>query len=504
MPFGEIYTPTPARRRSIQLQFTPLTPIRETPRRLSISPPSLPISNRTLGIGTVVFLIVSAIYKSGVIGLILRSRSAEIPSYLIIDTAAPVKVENSPVTEVLQPVSPVLPSFEVAKLASRVAQLEDREAAYVSNCNIQQKTAEAEILLLRDKVDKCSSDMKYLEKMKKKSALECNETLGQLEIEQIQVIEKVEADFAKRLDNLLMKTNSETEGLSVQLEALKKENSLLQGRLEVAAQEKTMTFLEAIEKVRTGDTPRDPLLSVGRQDSSDQLERLVVWILSAVILVLFGVCMHLWRGRKLEREEIPTTQLEEVSLIEVLPTDPEEQERIALAVEDMRASIAREVHAQIEMIEVHHEREMSIMKAIVEETRKSSVEISSLMKEVVDETCAVSTTAHNSPRSSTSSCLDLSRDTPDISSLSVMLETGVTPIRVPLRDKLSVNNNKPSPSAPTCYSIASPSRKLVHQSSFDSSSSSDEWSDQEDGENEGHNAVMANIWSNFASKPRRI
>jgi len=496
MPFDELYTPTPARRRSLQLQFTPLTPVRESPRRLSISPPKLPFSNRTLGIGTIVFLIVSAVYKSGIIGLLIRWKNPDqITAPAIVESLEIVAANISAASA-----STTTSSLEVVALLTRVSQLEERQADNISKCKNQIQALDNEVLLLREKSQQCGRDLKESVKKQKKTAVECKETLNQLEVEQIQVIDKVEADLGSRLDNLLLVKEMEAAEFLSQINALKVENAALIKEAEMSAAETKLTFLQAVEKVRSEIQKERALLESAMDSRTENFDQNILWILSATVACLSLLCVYLWLSRPsmpqeplLVTESVYTPSCCEVSAIE--PADPEEQDRIALAVEDMRASIAREVHAQIEMIEIHHEREMSIMKAIVEETRKSSIEISSLMKEVVDETCAVST-AQNSPCSS-SSCLDLSRDSPcdDISSLSVMLETGTTPIRVPLKDKLVAN--KPSPSAPTCYSIASPSKRL-HQR-VDSSSSC-EWSEDENVSDKNNRVIMSKIWNNFSSK----
>ena len=492
MPFDEIYTPSPLRRRSIQLQFTPLTPIRESPHRLSITPPKLPFSNRTLGVGTAIFLIISAIYKSGLVGILMRLQYPSIKGPALASDISDTLVLGE--TQTPLEISPTLPSFEVVKLLSRVSQLEDREVETVNRCNAQHSASEAEIARLSERGNKCSRDMKSLEKKYKKATVECEEALGQLEIEQVQIVEKMKTDYATQLDNLLLKKNAAVEDLSTQISELKLEKSNLNKQVLATENAKIFSFVDRADEHMQDVVP--PAI----EGKSDDFNFVPVWLLSAAVVVLSSLTVYLW----LDRQQLAPAEIEplkmkndESELTAIEAPDPEEQERIAFAVEDMRASIAREVHAQIELIELHHEREMSIMKAIVEETRKSSVEISTLMKEVVDETCAVSTNGQNSPCSrSSSSCLDLSRDTPDISSLSAMLETGMTPIRVPLKDKLALNS-KPSPSAPTCYSIASPSRRL--QQRADSSSSGD-WSDEEE-ENGGdqHRKVMANIWNNFTT-----
>lgn len=498
MPFDEIYTPSPARRRSIQLQFTPLTPIRESPHRLSITPPKLPFSNRTLGVGTAIFLIISAIYKSGLVGILMRLHYPSIKGPALASNISDTIVLAE--TQTPLEISPTLPSFEVVKLLSRVSQLEDREVETVNRCNAKHSVSEAEIARLSERGNKCSRDMKSLEKKYKKATVECGEALGQLEIEHVQIVEKMKIDYATQLDNLLLKKNAAVEDLSTQISELKLEKSNLNKQVLATETAKIFSFVDAVGKLRADEHMQD-ILPPAIEGKSDDFNFVPVWLLSAAVVVLSSLTVYLWLDRQQQTppEEIEPLRMknDESELTAIEAPDPEEQERIAFAVEDMRASIAREVHAQIELIELHHEREMSIMKAIVEETRKSSVEISTLMKEVVDETCAVSTNGQNSPCSrSSSSCLDLSRDTPDISSLSAMLETGMTPIRVPLKDKQALNS-KPSPSAPTCYSIASPSRRLQRRA--DSSSSGD-WSDEEE-ENGGdqHLKVMANIWNNFTT-----
>jgi hypothetical protein len=184
-----------------------------------------------------------------------------------------------------------------------------------------------------------------------------------------------------------------------------------------------------------------------------------------------------------------------------------------MALEDMAANIAREVRSQIEVIEAHHEREMSIMRAIVEETHRTSEEIGSLVKDVIDETSVIST-SNNSPCMSPcgDTCsIESSQADGDASSLSVLLETSVTPIRVPLKNRPAITKNKSS-IPPTCYSIASPARhsrdrrmKRVAGLGDDSSSEesdrlSVEDSDDDsvtDKENFAHD--MVDIWENFRS-----
>jgi hypothetical protein len=192
--------------------------------------------------------------------------------------------------------------------------------------------------------------------------------------------------------------------------------------------------------------------------------------------------------------------------------DPCEEERMQMALEDMASQIAREVQAQLEVIEAQHEREMDVMRAIVDEVNRTTLEIGSLIKETIDETSIVSTCNNSACLSpgSDSCSVESSVAEPDSSSLSVLLESSVTPIRVPLKDRPAAAKSKNS-LPPTCYSIASPSRRsnerrTKRQSGLAADSSSDAESDQfsveDDSFTEKENFAhdMADIWENFKNQ----
>jgi hypothetical protein len=131
---------------------------------------------------------------------------------------------------------------------------------------------------------------------------------------------------------------------------------------------------------------------------------------------------------------------------------PEESERIAMSIEDTRASIVRDVTRHLEEIELLHEREISRMRAILAETGDIGREISVMMKGVILDT-SMASTANNTPRE-----FDMSSSSDEsgigFSSLSSRLESSLTPI------KIETQRPPPSVSPPAfpreCFIIGSP------------------------------------------------
>lgn len=541
-PFEELYTPTRQVHQGInRLQFTPMTPIRETPRRLSFafSPPKLPVSNRSLVIGIVTFLLVSAVYKSGVIGWTLRMREVEHRARELVsrgihssDDAVPMSVYEEAVSEIEQ-------------LEGRLISVEAIQSVFNRQCLARDFSAEMQIESEQRQLQECRGDFTSFKKMHEDRITECTDAMDRLEIEQIQVLDKIEAEFEGKLNNLLASKQAVVDQLEVRLMALSDENDALLEELE-SLDEEVMVLKEQqlmntvmpspfnepiLEDASVAEVSPDLRIEAGEADDEasasvpselESLERsaavynMAIAVLSALVALLSvvsGVLYLIVRSSQQEAAESDPLRIEVTERVHtpaVLDVtameerDPSDQERLQMAQEDVSARIAREVRAQLEVIEAHHEREMSLMRAIVEETHKTSIEIGSIMKDVMDETSIVSTT-NNSPCHSpgtTSSCsFEPTREEMDLSSLSVMLETSVTPIRVPLGAR---QVDKPTSSIPTCYSIASPSNRSNNRrtrrlsDALNSPSSGEEFNAEDENLNETNfENQMAEVWKNF-------
>ena len=504
-----------------------MTPIREAPRRMSFSPPKLPFSNRTLITGTVLFLFLSAVYKSGIIGWVVRMKVAELQGNISLGTLSSADTVPGLLYESTL--------AEVDQLYARVIFLESFQSQFNQQCLLRDRVHEQEIQECTGQLTGCHRSLDKISTTLDKAVTGCQNSIVQLEVEQIQVIEKIESDYERRLSNLLDAKNSQLQDLEERLVSLGNENGALRERFDSHKQEpQELQFdipepppheeiqkvsivqleAQAHEVLQEEDIVAD--FGIGMVDeieNSNFSYQIAITILSSLVIILGTVSGVLWVSRESEEiiftspvpTAVPTPALLDTTAIE--ERDSSEEERMFMALEDVAAKIAREVRCQLEMIEAHHDREMSLMRAIVEETHRTSAEIGSLVKEVIDET-SIESTCNNSPCMSPSgdSCSIESLTPADASSLSVLLETSVTPIRVPVRDRVPVA--KTSSSIPTCYSIASPSRRSRQRRmkraggaiESDSSSGGEERLSVEDDdsmEKENFAKDMVNIWDNF-------
>jgi len=500
-PFEELSTPNRRERPSIQLQFTPMTPLKETTRRLSLVPPKLPVSNRSLVIGTAIFLFLSAIYRSGIIGWTLRMKTAELQGRLYVSNG-----ETSFAEEAVPMALYESTLAEVEHLYAKVIALETFQSAFSQQCLARDRE-------YSDRADECAGSLSgcisALDDLTATHANVMNEyqnSIVQLEVEQIQVIEKIESDFEWRLNNLLNAKINEVQELEDRIYTLVEENEILRNQFDLLSIKKVVEpettpapTIEVVAEASPEESFPSPVEEIETAQTSYQI---AVFILSFLVALLSAVSGALFLMKRPQRETIVIREEVLVPGIDstaIEERDPWEEERMQMALEDMAAKIAREVKIQLEMIEAHHEREMQVMRAIVEETHKTTAEIGSLVKDVLEETSIVST-CNNSPCMSPSgdSC---SIEEGDASSLSVLLETSVTPIRVPIRERAPAN--KTSSSIPTCYSIASPSRHSRARRDRGHDSSEDEEEEglsvEEDSDLEKENFArdMVNIWENF-------
>jgi hypothetical protein len=424
---------------------------------------------------------------------------------------------------------------EVDHLYARVIALETFHSEFNPQCMIRDRRTEEEIASSTRSIRDCMKSLENLSQTHEDAMIDCKNTLVQLEIEQIQVIEKIEIELDGKFSNLLNLQSDQLSELEGKLSIMQTENIILREQLDLSHPVESIvnrTFeqldIRDDEPVHrtlqsspdaSDDLKRGPSY-VGDLEGSSEVHEAAVFILSALVAILSITSSVLWLQRSKMQENsagpneygiISSEPVVDVTAVE--ERDPCEIERIQMALEDMAANIAREVRSQIEVIEAHHEREMSIMRAIVEETHRTSEEIGSLVKDVIDETSVIST-SNNSPCMSPcgDTCsIESSQADGDASSLSVLLETSVTPIRVPLKNRPAITKNKSS-IPPTCYSIASPARhsrdrrmKRVAGLGDDSSSEesdrlSVEDSDDDsvtDKENFAHD--MVDIWENFRS-----
>ena len=150
-----------------------------------------------------------------------------------------------------------------------------------------------------------------------------------------------------------------------------------------------------------------------------------------------------------------------------------------MAVEDMRAGLAREVQAQIELIEESHQSEMRRMRAIILETNVMSAQLDLIVKDVLSET----STRNGSPTpTDDDSCSAHDDSLSEV--ISATLGTSLTPIRIPLQtvSPTTVSGD------PLRFSIASPSRRRSDTGDFSDSS----------GDQENVHENIASIWSNFS------
>lgn len=424
---------------------------------------------------------------------------------------------------------------EVDHLYARVIALETFHSEFNPQCMIRDRRTEEEIASSTRSIRDCMKSLENLSQTHEDAMIDCKNTLVQLEIEQIQVIEKIEIELDGKFSNLLNLQSDQLSELEGKLSIMQTENIILREQLDLSHPVESIvnrTFeqldIRDDEPVHrtlqsspdaSDDLKRGPSY-VGDLEGSSEVHEAAVFILSALVAILSITSSVLWLQRS--KMQVNSAGPNEYGIISSEPVvdvtaveerDPCEIERIQMALEDMAANIAREVRSQIEVIEAHHEREMSIMRAIVEETHRTSEEIGSLVKDVIDETSVIST-SNNSPCMSPcgDTCsIESSQADGDASSLSVLLETSVTPIRVPLKNRPAITKNKSS-IPPTCYSIASPARhsrdrrmKRVAGLGDDSSSEesdrlSVEDSDDDsvtDKENFAHD--MVDIWENFRS-----
>ena len=512
-PFEELHTPTHRERNSIQLQFSPMTPLRNTPRRLSFVPPKLPISNRALAIGTAVFLILSAIYKSGIIGWTVRMKAAELQGRLHVETweSSGVAADESVPAALYE--STVA---EVEHLYARLIALETFQSEFNQQCLARDRESWDRAAECSESLTGCISALDDLTVTHANAMNEYQNSIVQLEVEQIQVIEKIESDFEWRLNNLLNAKISEVQELEDQIYSLGAENEVLRNRLDLLSIEgvKEPTVEEVVEPVveeELTQTEAPPSTTPSENIHIERIEtgsisyQIAVVILSILVALLGTLSGVLLLTNRLHEPQTTTSVIREevvaptpsIDCTAIEERDPFEEERMQMALEDMAAKIAREVRVQLEMIEAHHEREMKVMRAIVEETHKTTAEIGFLVKDVLDETSVVST-CNNSPCMSPSgdSC---SIEEGDASSLSVLLETSVTPIRVATRERAPAA--KMNRSIPTCYSIASPSRhsRQRRENGLESSEEEDDGLSVEDSDTEKENFArdMVNIWENF-------
>ena len=504
-----------------------------------MSVPKLPVSNRSLAIGAAVFLFVSAVYKSGLIGLIIRMKAERLLSERAVGLASPVVVADvaqGSSASLLDgiPLSQYESSMaEMSHLRERVGELEARRSDFRTQCTLADEAFEERVASVSSKLNECSRELRAANAQKAECEINCKESLNELEMEHIQIMEKLEMDFSANLNNVLAVKNSEAEELGAKVQSLVSENSELRTSadqltlLALSEREEFTRLLEELNddaRVKSGGTSDQSIV-----DSMDV--SLTVWyaavsvltvlvaLLSITSLVLFQERRHRQQSHAstvpLRVTETVYTPISSPALPEIsayVDTEMEEPERISMSVEDLRAAMAREVQAQVEIIEKHHEEELARMHEIIRETRTLNLELRRVMKDVVDETSIVSTN-NNSPSLSALNDEEVSHDaisfdrgTPgkgddlDVSSLSALLETSVTPIRVALGSRVLV---KTTPSVPTCYSIASPRRRAARalMGSDSSSSNGEDWSDvDESEEKENLEKDMRTIWSNFGGE----
>jgi hypothetical protein len=539
-PFQELYTPTRRERASLNFRFSPLTPIAERLPRLSFVPPGIPVNKRALFIGLAIFLITSAIYKSGVVGWAVKMKAAELEGRVRFedkDELVPLTLYESSLAEVEQ-------------LYARVMALETFQSQFNQQCLLRDLPQEREIRKCSTALSDCLSEFDALTVNHERAVSECKNSIVQLEVEQIQVLEKIEADFDWKLHNLLKSKNTELQNLEERLINLGSENESLRDRLDAIIvegntkdeNEQVVSDERAFAGRRDGDSESilvgisdarqddvdvlsapiesgneiieadDNILATDRAvdqvDASYEAYKIATMILSGLVAVLAIVVGVLFVQIKYAAACVDASVVKPAALVsessnQKSERDPAEEERKLMGMEDMFATIAREVQSRLDDIEKHHERDMSHMRAIVEETNRTSAEMSLLIKDVLEETSVVST-CNNSPCMSPYS-IESSNLDGETSSLSVLLEASVTPIRVSTRDREPIA--KTTSSVPTCYSIASPSRRSRERRSrrengagSDSSEAESEplsVDEESDTEKENFARDMVNIWENF-------
>lgn len=499
--------------------------------------PPLPVSNRSLAIGTVVFLFLSAVYKSGIIGWALRMKYSQ---KVNIPASHEVLIKEVSVWNSLEPRLTVVPDLamveEMSNLRSKLSIMASRGTEFDHMCWPHEEERENQISTLALDLERTNARLHNEAKARRHDLEKYEDSLAELDIEQIRVMDKIDNDYNRQLTTISSAHEIQLNEMQNRVSSLTHMNIALKMEMEQrVTQIKADADLALSEQVRLREEAENresifvevPVPATPADLSDMSLLRSYVTVtLLTLIATAFGLAtaVLLMERKKLIEESQPPEPIrifESVYTPAASPDIPvqmqddsvadsaeatEEEARISMAVEDMKAAIAREVQAQVEIIEAHHERELQRMKAIIKETNSLSIELGGFMKELEDDTVLASTTI-NSPTSDRD--YDLSHDnvsggpTPspsrkaseddprELSALSMLLETSVTPIRVPLGSR-SETVKQPGSSVPTCYSIASPSRRERERLSKDSSSEEDD-SD----EKENINDDMAVIWNNF-------
>lgn len=458
-PFGELFTPSPRRRSSIQVQFTPMVVRPEARRRSSFVPVNLPCNNRTLVIGVSFFLLVSAVYKSGLIGWIIKVRSsfdavAEVPLPLEyeISTSASVNekpsnivypnlvVSESVSTSAAVPDSPEMALYDLSEYVPRaeyeaaihdVTRLTTQVAQTVFRPNVcfsTDKVAEEQLTLLKSQIDVYQQDQGRAE---------------QLEQFQLELIARFNEELSLR--------NSAIQTLGTRLESLERENLDIITRISFEPTQAVPIQVPTI-------APNPVLSTADLVDHSLVSSSVTVFILTVMVTLLSIVCL-------------------------VLMTRSQ-----GSSVDDLRGELVRESEAAITCLKQDHEKELFAFKALLKESQAVSAELDAVVNEVIKDV----STRHSTPREfpldlqDASSQFEIWQHVPEEfggsqeCSSECSLGSSLTPIRIPL----TASSPPLLQSSPVRFSIASPRRAV------------DDCSDTS-GEQENVQENIASIYDNF-------